>query len=60
MSGIDERSEQRANELEQEAWERAKNGDMPVVDGSCLKKFELKTPQLLPEKDLDKQKENEK
>jgi hypothetical protein len=37
MSGIDERSEKKAKELEEEAYENAKNGNTPVVDGSCLK-----------------------
>jgi hypothetical protein len=33
MSGIDERSEKGANELEQEAWEMARNGGIPKVEG---------------------------
>jgi hypothetical protein len=42
MSGIDYESEKKANELEEEIFEMAKNGSMPKIDGSCLKNFEPK------------------
>jgi hypothetical protein len=36
ISGIDERSERKANELENEAWERARNGEVPFIDDNEL------------------------
>jgi ADP-ribosylglycohydrolase len=49
--GIDNKSEKKANKIAEKALKMARSGKMPVIDGSCKKKVEPKTPNMVVNQD---------